>query len=523
MKQTITNDKVTPGHNLSAWFRATLVNLSYPALNQDLKTDVVVIGAGIAGITTAYFLLKAGLKVVVVEDGNVGSGETGHTTAHLSAALDDRYSHLEKIFGKNQTPLIASSHLQAIDTIDQIVLQNKIDCDLKRLSGYLFLHPSDKPESLQQEFEACRRAGLDVKMLDETPGMKVPQGACIEFANQGQFHPLKYLDGLCAVVTALGGRIYCSTRAVSFSGEGITTSAGNTVQATHIVVATNTPVNNKVTMHTKQFAYRSYVIGARVRKDTVGYKLWWDTGDHEADSTMTPYHYVRLQPLDNDYDLLICGGEDHPTGLPEVDEKGMQERYDRLADWLRHRFTLEDIPYRWSGQVIEPMDSLAYIGRNPHDKDNVYIVTGDSGHGMTHGTIAGLLITDLITGKENPWQKLYDPGRVKLMAGGIWFKEFVAGTLAYYKNKENTDPEGLKNLGRDEGKVVRLHGRNCGVYMDRAGLLHVVDATCTHLGCTVKWNKDEKTWDCPCHGSRFTVEGTVVNGPANEPLPYWRE
>jgi glycine/D-amino acid oxidase-like deaminating enzyme len=245
-----------------------------------------------------------------------------------------------------------------------------------------------------------------------------------------------------------------------------------------VVVATNTPVNDRVAIHTKQAPYVTYVIGLRVPKDSVTRALYWDTGD--------PYHYVRLQ-TENGYDVLIVGGEDHKTGQANDGE----ERFGRLEEWTRERFPqAEEVQYRWSGQVMEPVDGLAFIGRNPLDADNVYIATGDSGQGMTHGTIAGMLLTDLIQGRENKWERLYSPSRIRL------------------KSLPELASENLNVAGQYLDYITT----------DRTDKAHKLSRVCPHLGCIVAWNSTEQTWDCPCHGSRFSAEGRVYQGPANSDL-----
>jgi glycine/D-amino acid oxidase-like deaminating enzyme/nitrite reductase/ring-hydroxylating ferredoxin subunit len=516
----IENGEITSGKNVSFWTNS-INPIFYEKLKENIHTEVVIVGGGIAGITTAYCLLKSGKKVVLVEDGGIGSGETGRTTAHLASALDDRYYELEKMYGEEKTSLIAESHSAAIDFIETVCKEKLIDCDFERLSGYLFLHPTDERESLHKEFVAARKAGLDVEELQEVPGMK-EKTPSLKFNNQAQFHPLKYLRALAELIRKSGGSLYTETHAAKIDHEGITTADGFRVSAKHIVVATNSPVNNKYVMHLKQYPYRTYVIGARIKKNTIEKALWWDTGDMSMNSEIPPYHYVRLQKLDEDYNLLICGGEDHPTGMAKEDRLAEEDRYGLLEDWMRKRFDVEDIIYQWSGQVMEPMDSLAYIGRNPMDKNNVYIVTGDSGNGMTHGTIAGMLITDLINGKENKWEKLYAPSRVKILtAGKTFFKEFVGGFFKYLKEKP-TDIQSIEyaTIEKTEAKIVEIEGKKVGAYRDNDNRLHLIDPTCTHLKCQVKWNNDEKSWDCPCHGSRYSYEGKVLNGPANKDLLY---
>lgn len=513
--------KLTSGNNISYWLDSVPA-ISYEPLKSNKVTDVVIVGGGISGLTTAYCLLKSGKKVIVVEDGNIASGETGRTTAHLTSALDDRYYELERVYGEKRTKLIADSHKAAINFIEKTILDLKIECDFERLFGYLFLHPSDERASLTKELEAAKKAGLEVEEVPYLPGIK-EQGQALRFSAQAQFHPLKYIKGLCEAIINLGGHIFTSTHAAKINHEGIVTADGFKVDAKHVVVATNSPVNNKFVMHLKQYPHRTYVIGAKIKKGSLPKALWWDTGDFAANKEIPPYHYVRTQALDDTHDLLICGGEDHPTGIAEHEKINEEDRYSLLEYWAKKYFPIEDVIYQWSGQVLEPMDSLAYIGRNPIDKNNIYIATGDSGNGMTHGTIAGILLTDIINEKENAWEKLYSPSRFKIFsAGKTFFKELAGGTLAYIKNKSHdSKPVEVGTILSNEGKIIEVDGEKFGAYRDEHGELHIIEAECSHLKCIIKWNNDEKSWDCPCHGSRFTHEGKVLNGPANTDLKYF--
>ncbi|KAA2244993.1 FAD-dependent oxidoreductase [Chitinophaga agrisoli] len=517
------DSNLTSGIHSSYWIDS-LPALQFMPLEGSIETDVVIVGGGMAGISIAYQLTRQGKKVVVIEDGDIGSGETGRTTAHLATALDDRYYELERIFGKEGARYAAESHRTAIDIIEQTIQYESISCDFERVTGYLFLHPSDQEASLQKEYAAAREAGLDVELLDAAPGLS-RSGRCLAFANQAQFHPLKYLHGLCQAITANGGQLFTATKAVEIDHTGVVTDQGFRVDAAFVVVATNTPVNDRYVMHLKQFAYRTYVIGGLVAKDAIPHALWWDTGDFKANANIPPYHYVRLQSYDETHDLLICGGEDHATGLAFAQHITDEERYRQLECWAREKFDITEIIYRWSGQVMEPMDSLAYIGRNPADKDNVFIVTGDSGNGMTHATIASLLIPDLIQGNVNKWKKIYDPQRFKFFRSGkTWLKEFAGGLFRYMREYPyDADAVELSSIGQGGGKIVELGNSKYGVHRDEEDDLHVVAAECTHLHCIVQWNNDEQSWDCPCHGSRFTYKGKVINGPANKDLFYYRE
>lgn len=514
---------ITSGVHNSYWID-DLPALQFIPLRENLQADVVIIGGGMAGVSIAYRLTQLGTRVVLVEDGNIGSGESGRTTAHLASALDDRYYELERIFGKEGARHAAESHQAAIDFIEQTVRNEDIDCDFERVPGYLFLHATDKEESLEKEYHAAKAAGLDVALIDNIPGLSA-KGPGLVFANQAQFHPLKYLNGLCNVIMNRGGKLFTSTKAVKIDNTGIETDGGFRVDAAHVVVATNTPVNDKYAIHFKQFAYRTYVIGGLLPKGSREHALWWDTGDFKANSSLPPYHYCRLQPYNDTHDLLICGGEDHTTGLAFAQHIADEERYSQLECWSREKFGITDVIYRWSGQVMEPMDSLAYIGRNPGDEDNVFIVTGDSGNGLTHATIAALLIPDLIVGNVNRWKKIYDPQRVKFFRSGkTWLKEFVGGLLRYMREYPyDADVVEISTIRQGEGKIVELGNNKYGVYRDEDDDLHIVSAVCTHLNCIIQWNSDEKSWDCPCHGSRYTYKGKVINGPANKDLFYYRE
>jgi glycine/D-amino acid oxidase-like deaminating enzyme/nitrite reductase/ring-hydroxylating ferredoxin subunit len=512
---------ITSGKNISYWTDSVQSALKNP-LRENLTTDVVIVGGGLAGMSIAYCLTQSGKRVVLVEDGNIGSGETGRTTAHLVTALDDRYYHLEKVFSEEKAKLIAESHQLAIDFVEDTILKEKIDCGFERLDGYLFLHPTDTPDSLEKELVAALKAGILVDIIQETPGMLKKQTS-IRFKEQAQFHPLKYLMGLAKAIEQKGGKIYTGTHASKIDHEGITTSEGFTVKANHVVVATNSPVNNLFTMFEKEYAYRTYVIGALIPKNALPKALWWDTGDFTIDNRIPPYHYVRVQPYNDLFDLLISGGEDHPVGRIKKTQVSEGERYQLLETWTRSHFLIGEIIYRWSGQVLEPMDSLAFIGRNPNDKDNVYIVTGDSGNGMTHGTFAGLLITDLINGKENKWEDLYKPSRFTLSESTPIIKQMANEVLSFLKqmpNFNNTDE--LQTIKAGEGRIVKMLEEEFGVYRDKNEKLHIVSAKCAHLKCTLTWNADELSWDCPCHGSRYTYEGKVMNGPANNDLPVYQ-
>jgi glycine/D-amino acid oxidase-like deaminating enzyme/nitrite reductase/ring-hydroxylating ferredoxin subunit len=508
--------QLTSGETISYWIDS-VQPLGFETLNSDISTDILIIGAGISGLSAAYGLAKAGRQVVVIDDGFIGSGESGRTTAHLTCALDDRYYEIEKAFGKDGSRKAAESHRAAIEWIAATVQQENIDCAFERVDGYLFLHPSDKKDNLEKEFEATKTAGLETEWLESIPGIAAENGPCIKFPEQGQFHIMRYLHGLANAVVRMGGRIYTKTHATSVKKSGAKAN-GFEITAEQILVATNSPVNDIVTMHTKQHPYRTYVIGAKIPKGSISRALWWDTGDLDSKWISDPYHYVRLSPFDETYDILISGGEDHKTGQADDEDIPEEERYEKLIAWTKKRFPqMQEIVYRWSGQVLEPVDYMAFIGKNPGN-DNIYIITGDSGNGMTHGTLGGMIITDMISGFENPWADLYSPKRISLITADVFLNEVGNMAAQYADFVKKGDISESEQLGNNEGAILSKGLKKIALYRDETGALHSFSAVCPHLGCVVQWNGEEKTFDCPCHGSRFTKEGTVINGPSKSDL-----
>lgn len=512
------NGSITSGDNRSFWFESAITPIAFEKLNNDIESDILIIGGGIAGLTTAYCLAKEGRNVILVEDGFIGSGETGRTTAQLTCALDDRYFELENTFGQPTSKLAAQSHTAAIEWIANTVKQHNISCYFKRVDGYLFSHASDTNENLQKEYKATQRAGLQTEMLNKIPSIAAEQVKwCIKFPNQAQFHILLYMKGLVDAFIQLGGKIYTETKAENITKEGATAN-GFIIKANHIVVATNTPVNDWVTMHTKQWPYRSYVIAAKIQKGKLPYSLWWDTGDQDSKWITKPYHYVRLEELNEQYDMLIAGGEDHRTGQADDEKIKEEDRYNNLEAWTRKKFpAIEKIEFKWSGQVMEPVDSLAFIGKNPGD-ENIYIITGDSGNGMTHGTLGGMIIKDIINENENPWIKMYSPSRITLKSTGDYLHE-VGNMVSQYADWFTTeDIKEASELKPGEGAIISSGMKKIAAFRDEQNSLHTCTAVCPHLGAILQWNADEKTFDCPMHGSRFTTEGKVINGPASTDL-----
>ena len=495
-----------PAQTRSPWM--TFPVPEFPPLTGDARADVCIVGAGIAGLTTAYLLTKKRKRVLVIDDGPIGGGMTCRTTAHLMTAIDDRYYELEKLHGEEGSRLAAQSHAAAVDAIEAIIRHERIDCDFARVDGYLFIPPDGDPDELVEEYRAALRAGVEgLVWVDRAPIDHFDTGRCLRFPRQGQFHPLKYLSGLAHAIVRDGGAIHCGVHAQEIHGGAtpwIQTSGGYRIDCEDVVVATNTPINDRVAIHTKQAPYITYVVALRVPRGSLPTALLWDTLDN--------YHYVRLNQPDGD--VLIVGGEDHKTGQADDSER----RFANLELWARERFPMaREVLHRWTGQVMETIDYLAFIGRNPGDQ-HVYVATGDSGMGMTHGTIAGLVITELIHGVEIPWAKLYSPSRKPLRAAGEFARENANVAWQYTDWVKGGDVDSVDAIAAGTGAVMRRGIHKVAIYRDPLGEVHEMSAACTHLGCIVRWNAADKTWDCKCHGSRFDALGHVLSGPANTPL-----
>ena len=499
---------MSESRNSSVWTGELDALGGAPRLENDLRGDVCIVGTGIAGLSTAYLLAKRGRSVVVLDAGTVGGGETAYTTAHLSNAMDRGYTRLLRLHGTAGARMIAESHTAAIARIESIVESEAIDCDFERVDGYLFSPRGDDTLPLRQELHSAQMAGLHgLEWQFETLLGTADLGPSIHYPRQAQFHPLKYLAGLREAIVRNGGSIYGHTKVERVGPDGtLETATGHRVKAEHLVIATNTPINDRVALHTKQSTYMTYVIAGRIPKGSVRRVLLWDT--------LEPYHYVRTAPLDAEWDLLIVGGEDHRVG--QEDDAG--ERFTRLERWMRERFPMvQELEYHWSGRVVYTIDGIAFIGRNPGE-ERVFIATGDNGMGMTHGTLAGMILSDMIMGREHRWGRLYDPTRKTVGALGEYVRENMATAASYADYLTAGDFPDESAIARNSGAIVRHGWRKAAVYRDEAGTCHAFSAICPHMKCLVRWNSLDKTWDCPCHGSRFSAMGEVIQGPATENL-----
>lgn len=487
---------------LSVWTDTFQVPKFAP-LKENVTADVCIVGAGISGITSAYLLAIEGREVIVIDDGEIGGGETGNTTAHITSVIDDRYSSLEKLHGIDAARIAAQSQRDAVKEIERIVLKENIDCDFKKADGYLLFKPGD--DLFTEEYEAAMRAGMEVSILDH-PLDSFNEYKALKFQGQAQFHILKYISFLAGAIIKMNGQIFTYTHVTGLedneTGVVINTKDGFCITATDAVIATNSPVSNYVSIHTKQTANRTYVIGYRIKKNSVSPFLYWDTE--------SPYHYIRVYQ-EKDSDILIIGGEDHKTGK----ENNPEERFEKLEEWSAKHFNIQERPvYNWSGQVMEPVDGLSFIGKDPENKNHVYIITGDSGMGITHATFGGMIIRDLIIGKENIWSELYDPGRITLKSAMEYIKQGANTVSQYIDHISAGDVNIDDEIKTGNGALIREGFNKIAVYKDENGELFRFSALCPHLKCVLHWNQVEKSWDCPCHGSRFDCKGKLLNGPA---------
>lgn len=484
----------------------------FAKLAKDVETDVTIVGAGITGLTTAYLLASAGKRVVVLERDRCAGTDTGHTSAHLTMVTDARLSDLVRQFGRDHAQAVWDAGLAAIAQIDDVIRANGIDADFEWVDGYLHApvdgSGQDETRRFEDEVKLATEFGFDAEYVDGVPLVGMPG---VRFPGQARFHPRKYLAGLAKAIVALGGEIYEHSEAGEFRDEPrAVTVNGYTVTCRDFVIATHNPLvgaggmTRATLFQTKLALYTSYVVAGRIATGRIPDALWWDTAD--------PYSYLRVEPH-RDYDLVIYGGEDHKTGQQE----DTSVCYRRLEERLRRILPDVELTHHWSGQVIETPDGLPYIGK---DTDHQYSATGYAGNGLTFGTLAAMMMADAILQRPNPWTDLFDPDR-KALTRGLWnyLKENV--DYPYYLIRDRfagADARSLRAVKRGQGKVVERNGTKVAAYRDPAGAVTLRSATCTHMGCVVAWNTTERTWDCPCHGSRFKPTGDVISGPAEAPL-----
>lgn len=487
---------------------------SFKKLAEDITVDVAVVGGGIVGITAAYLLSKEGLKVAVLEAGTILSGTTGHTTAKLTAQHNLIYDELINHFGENQARLYYESHMQAIQFVENTVNEKGMNCDFGKEDAYVYATTEEYRNKLQTEWEAYQRLGIKGALKDSIP-FNIPANGALMMANQAQYHPVKFLQALLDDAVKAGCSVYENTMAMDIEEDEfapkVATKSGNRVTCKQVIIASHFPFFDKPGLYfARMYASRSYAIGIKTDKDYPGGMYI---------SADNPPRSIRYTPIDGEK-LIIVGGEEHKTG------QGINtiKHFEALEAFAEEVFGIKEYAYRWSAQDLVTLDKVPYIGRLTEERKNVLVATGFKKWGMTTGILAGQLLTDYVQNRENPYKDLYSPSRFQadpdlkkvISTNADVAKHLIKGKVEIVTK----DPDDLQ---AGEGSVVMFEGNRAGGYKDENGKLYVVDTTCTHLGCECEWNQAEKTWDCPCHGSRFAITGEVVNGPAKKALDLLKE
>jgi glycine/D-amino acid oxidase-like deaminating enzyme/nitrite reductase/ring-hydroxylating ferredoxin subunit len=473
------------------------------------RCDVVVVGSGIAGLSTAYELTQRNLSVIVIDRARICSGMTSRTTAHLAPLCDDLMSEMTKLRGQELAKAFYQSQAAAVDRIEHIQKSKGIDCDFRRLDGYLFQGFRQPADVIDQELDAVRAVGAPVDRLVGVPLAGCADRQVLRYPDQATFHPLKYLAGVAAACARAGVRFFSETAVLEVVEEngGVTVKTSRaTITASKAVIATNSPIVDRFALHTKMAPYRSYAMAFAIKAGALPDALYWDTED--------PYHYVRIQPGVRSKDYVIVGGEDHKTGEADDAEK----RFGRLEDWARELIpALENITHRWSGQVLDTIDYAGFIGRNPGSK-HIYVATGDSGQGLTHGVAGAIINADLIALGKSEWAHVYAPDRKPVSAIGNFLRENATALKNLAEYLTPGEIASLDELKPGQGAILRQGLSKLAAYRNDRGELQLHSASCTHIGCQLHFNSFEHTWDCPCHGSIFDIDGQPLNAPAVSPL-----
>ncbi|WP_414468922.1 FAD-dependent oxidoreductase [Methanobacterium sp. ACI-7] len=495
------------GKKESFWNENT-PDTNYSSLKDGLTVDVAILGAGIVGITSAVILKEAGLSVALIEAGKLVKDVTLHTTAKATVAHNIIYKELISEYGEDGAAVYADANQSAITQIELMVNKYNIDCDFRRLPCYLYTENKDSVKKIKEEADAAKRAGLDASYVDSIPLGKFNVEGAVKYESQAEFHPRKYLLALSEKIPGKGSYIFENTRALEVK-EGevneVTTDKGS-IRANHVIVSTHFPIYDPSHLFAKMYPSKSYALG-------------FYTKEQFPDAMFVgvdPSRTYRATPTEKGQ-LIIAGGANHKVGHVH----DTYECYRQLEEHARTHFDVESIDYHWSTQDNITMDNVPYIGKAESKSKGVYVATGFMKWGMTNGTAAAMILSDLIQGKENAWTKFFDPSRSKPVVKST--KEFIGTNIDVAKELLGGKLSRAKSMNPDElkpgeGKIIKVKGEKIGAYKDENDKLYLVSTTCTHLGCTVTWNTAEKTWDCPCHGSRFNYDGKILHAPALKEL-----
>jgi glycine/D-amino acid oxidase-like deaminating enzyme/nitrite reductase/ring-hydroxylating ferredoxin subunit len=495
------------GARTSLW--QNTVNEYSPVSGVSERTyDVAIAGGGITGVTLATLLQRSGLRCIVMEAHQLGFGTTGGTTAHLNTLLDTPYTTIIQNFGLDNARLVARAARAAIELVKSNIQHYSIDCGFEEVPAYLYAQTEDQEKELGKIVEACIEVGLPVEYVQEIP-VPVPFNKAIRVSGQAKFHPLRYLYSLAAAFEESGGVILEQCRVLQSEDKDgvlhIETSAGE-FQAGKLVYATHIPMGINL-LHLRCPAYRSYAMAVKLEDEAYPEELAYDMYD--------PYHYYRTQLIDGEK-FLIVGGEDHRTG----EEPNTNGCFLKLESHVRSHFKVKAIVNQWSSQYFEPVDGLPYIGHLPGNPSTVFVATGYGGNGITYSHVAAIALKHLIFEENDPFRNVFSPSRLKPVAGFTDFVKHNADVVKQFVGKwfGKEELQGAVSLAPGEGKVVSYNNHTLALYKDDQGALHAVDSACTHMKCSVSWNAAEKSWDCPCHGARYSFTGEVITGPANKNL-----
>ena len=492
----------------SLWQAVNKEKITYPKLEETIETDVVIVGGGITGITAAIQLIKAGYRVVILEANHIGGGTTGNSTGNLYIAVQQYYQSILSKFGEEAVRTIAHSRKTAIDFIEQTIKERNINCDFLRRPWYFYTNKEDHTTTIDKEFEALTNAGIAIEYINDMP-LPLPFIKAVKMDHQAKFNPLKYVTALAESMQKSNCKIYENSTVISFKEEDCicnTSTSHGKIISEKVILATHIPIGFNM-IQTLAIPYRSYVVSARLNQPCPNGNFWDTEEPHHATST-------HNSSPNGEIDLLMVAGNHHKTG--QTKENDHLNYYKKLEEYLRSHYNVASIEYYWSAQHYQPADGVPYIGKATRDSENIFMATGYSADGLTYGTVAGILLADLITGKDNVWTKIYDSTRFTPIASSAKFINENANVFAQYLKDYvgKPDAEEFSEIKNGEGKTLEKDGEKIAAYRDEQGELHLISAVCTHLKCIVNWNNAEKSWDCPCHGSRFTYEGKVIEGPA---------
>ncbi|KAF3889350.1 MULTISPECIES: FAD-dependent oxidoreductase [Nostocales] len=493
------------GKAISYWIDSTSENNFSPLLNT-VTVDVAIVGAGIAGITAATLLKRAGKTVAVIESNRIATGVSGHTTAKITSLHQLIYAELIEKFGEEKARVYAQSNQAALERIAAFVEEEQIDCDFSRQSAYSFTESQDQLNQIEKEVEAALKLGLPASFVRQT-SLPFPIAGAIKFDNQAQFHSRKYLLHLAKSIAGNGSYVFENTRVQKVDEESpcqVITDKG-TVLARDVIITTNLPILDQGLFFAKTYPKRSYIIGARIEASKAPKGMYIGIGE--------TYYSIRTTPYQNGL-LLLVGGGGHKVGTVTNTE----EKYLDLEAFARSRFGIDSFEYRWSTQDAVSFDRLPYIGKLTPFNNHVYVATGFSLWGMTKGTLSGMLLADRILGIENPWAELYDATRATPFVSLEGVKQNLDVGVHWVGDRIKGIGHSCVDVANGEGKIVTVNGKKVAAYRDEGGEIHAVSAVCPHLGCVVAWNSAEKSWDCPCHGSRFNSDGKILHGPTVKDL-----